>query len=193
VKYNDVKIILVETYPCKSRDELTSREEHWRVTLPRTCNKIRCKGIPREQYWAENKDVFNKRRKVYRDTHKELVRGQKRRHSITHKDYIAKKNKEWREKHKDHIAKKNKEWREKHKDHIAKKNKEYRESNKEQIAERRRELWSKNKVCHARKLTCECGSIVNMRGRNAHYKTGKHRKFIDIEQKNNNKKVMISV
>lgn len=41
LKHGDARIILIEAYPCKNRDELRSREEYYRKKYRTTCVKVR--------------------------------------------------------------------------------------------------------------------------------------------------------
>lgn len=79
VKYPDAKIILLETYPCQSKDELRAREQHYISILPNCVN--RCKAIctrdehlERMRKWHhEHKEEVAKRAKVYREDNREYL------------------------------------------------------------------------------------------------------------------------
>jgi hypothetical protein len=57
------KIILIELYPCSNRDELTMREEEFRVNLRATLNTVSCNtGVPRSVYnlcWSAANYIMN--------------------------------------------------------------------------------------------------------------------------------------
>ena len=53
---DNCRIVLVETYPCESKDELTSREAHYIRTV--VCvNKV-IPGRTDEQYYLDNKEKY---------------------------------------------------------------------------------------------------------------------------------------
>jgi hypothetical protein len=41
LKYDDVEIILIEEYPCNTKDKLRAREQKWLNKTPNCCNKWR--------------------------------------------------------------------------------------------------------------------------------------------------------
>ena len=95
----EVKIYLVEKFPCNDRIELNQKE----------------------RYYIENNDCVNKRipartkkerNKIYRENNKDLIK---------------KKDKEYRENNKDKINKRKKEYRENNKDKIKEYNEKYKQ------------------------------------------------------------------
>lgn len=63
VKYDDAKIILIESYPCNIVEELLAREQYWLDNTPNNCNKLICKKkedenrkIYKQQYYEKNKE-----------------------------------------------------------------------------------------------------------------------------------------
>jgi len=107
--YDDVKIELIEEFPCNSKMELNRREgEHIR-----------------------NNECLNKR--------------------------IA--------------GRSHEEWCEDNKEHLKEYNKEYRENNKERIKE-----------YYSQKFDCECGSVIRIGEKAAHFKTKKHIAFMNSNQ-----------
>lgn len=84
VKYDDAQIILVENYPCNSKDELRAREEYHRKQYNEAINKQKAFQSHKEhlQYMREwhhdNKEYVAKRAKEYRETHKEDLQVKKK-------------------------------------------------------------------------------------------------------------------
>jgi bifunctional DNA-binding transcriptional regulator/antitoxin component of YhaV-PrlF toxin-antitoxin module len=91
-------IILVKSFPCASKDELTAREAHYIKTI-KYVNKV----IPmqtREEYRTDNKDIIALKKREYKQAHKgeivicecgrELTRDKKRRHlkTLVHLRYL---------------------------------------------------------------------------------------------------------
>lgn len=84
---HNAKIILIESYPCNSSDELKAREEYWRNEIPNTVNQLKAHRTKKEILECENntKKAWDKRNPNYK--------------------------KDWYEKNKTRILKKNKEQR----------------------------------------------------------------------------------
>jgi hypothetical protein len=82
------RIILLETFPCKSKDELTSRESYYMKSL-KCVNKV----IPhrtREEYRIDNKEIIKEKAKEYSIVNKDIIAIKKRKY----KDSIATREKE---------------------------------------------------------------------------------------------------
>jgi hypothetical protein len=84
VKYHDSKIILLEAYECKSKDELLAREQHYIDTVPNNINKRRSHGRDLVKYkeyqkkysvayLEKNKEENKKRCAEYRQKLKEKI------------------------------------------------------------------------------------------------------------------------
>jgi len=123
-KYDDVRIELIEEYPCKNRMELNKQEgEHIRNN---DCiNKV-IAGRTHKEYREDNKEQI----KEYRENNKEQIYERK---------------KEYYEKNKEQIKERNKEYYENNREKIRQKNKEYYEDNKQKVLEQQREYREKNK------------------------------------------------
>lgn len=72
IGWNMVKIILVETYPCESKDELLKRERYWYDTLKPTLNtQIPARG--RQEYYQDNQGkIIQKSKQYYEANHDEI-------------------------------------------------------------------------------------------------------------------------
>ena len=83
------KILLLETYPCKNRDELRMREqEHM--------DKLRCdKMVNKQNAYISKEDMLIKQ-KIYREDHKEEIKIKKHNHYENNKEEIKIKNKQYR-------------------------------------------------------------------------------------------------
>ena len=139
LKNENYEIILVENYPCNSKDELHSRE----------------------RFYIENNECVNK--------------------------YIPNRTKkEWCEQNKEMIQEYNKEYKEQNKELIQEYFKEYREQNKEVIAERNKQYRKQNRQTILEKAkqpyTCACGSVFRIGNKATHFKTEKHKNYL---QQNN--------
>ena len=56
------KIVLLEAYPCESREELNKREDHWRLQLGASLNTRAAHGIQRGTEAWRARDRSNQRR-----------------------------------------------------------------------------------------------------------------------------------
>ena len=93
-------MILVEKYPCKSKQELTLRERYWKDKLDATLNTNvpgRLKKEYAEQYREHNREKIKEYNKEYREQNREKI-----------KEYLDKnreKIKEYREKNREKLLK----------------------------------------------------------------------------------------
>ena len=73
---NNYEIILIETYPCNSKDELHARERYYIEN-----NECVNKHIPtrtKKEYYEQNRDKIIEQKKEYRDTNKDKIAEQKK-------------------------------------------------------------------------------------------------------------------
>ena len=75
---DNCEIILIENYPCSSREELNIREEYYRKKYIDFCvNKYSCYQSPEDlkewskKYYEKNKDKFKEYQKKYREENKD--------------------------------------------------------------------------------------------------------------------------
>ena len=86
LKYDDCKIILLENYPCQSKDQLHARERHYIENL-NCVNKV----IPTrkmKEYYQDNKESIAKQMKEYREINKESIAKHKKKYRQTNKEEI---------------------------------------------------------------------------------------------------------
>jgi hypothetical protein len=78
LKYDDAEIILVESFPCNSIDELRSREAYFIKNTPNCVNKVNPDPfIPvaerRHNYYEKNKEQIKERQKEYKNKHTDEI------------------------------------------------------------------------------------------------------------------------
>jgi len=85
IENRDYDIILVENFPCETKDQLLSRERYWTNKNP-CINKIKEQGIIKKigkleyhkqynkKYYEENIEDFNEKGKLYRQVHKQKIK-----------------------------------------------------------------------------------------------------------------------
>mgnify|MGYP003660245864 CR=1 FL=1 len=97
LELGDYEIVLLESCPCNSKDELHVRERHYMDILD--CvnkNKSRTKEEMKQyhsQYRLDNKDKIAIQKKNYKKLHKEAIAIQRKNYRDLNKDKIAEKNK----------------------------------------------------------------------------------------------------
>ena len=112
-KYDDVRIELIEEFPCQSRIQLNKREG----------------------YYIRNMDCINKliagrTKKEYNDEHKEKIKEINRKYNEEHKEYLKEKKKIYYEKNKEYFNQKDREHYANNKDEILEKKREHYANNK---------------------------------------------------------------
>ena len=175
-KGNGNKIILIENYPCNSREELCMKEQEIIEQYDNLLNQFR--AFNSEEY---NKEYFKEYHKVYCEKHKDKIKEYIKVYSEENKDKISERkkiyyenNKEfkklYRETNKDKIKETHKKYYETNKDKIIEKAKVYREENRDKILE-------KGKV----KVICECGCEIRKANLCKHKQSKKHIKLMETK------------
>ena len=170
------QIYLIESYPCNSKDELTSREGEIIRQYKSECECINRKieGRTKKEYCQDNKEKLQKYNKQYNKDNNELIKENKKQYYKENKYKFQ----EYREKNKDKfqeykldnkekIKEYTKQYREENKEKISEKAKQYREENKEKISEKAKE-----------KLICVCGSCFRKYDKIKHEITKKHQSYL---------------
>ena len=181
MKYDDYRIVLIENYPCDSKEQKLAREYHWMTELRKqginVVNK-QCPGRSKKQY---NEDTREQKKVIDKEYYE------------ANRDQILSKNKEYRDVHRDQIAAQTKEYRDANRGQFAAKSKEYRESNREKLSAQKNERYAANReqvlakikeyresnreLIAARKaltFTCGCGSTCRQPDKARHERTMKH-------------------
>jgi len=146
------KIYLIESVPCNTKDELTSREGYYIKTIP--CVNKRIEGRTRKEYIEDNKNVIKLHTKQY---YKENIQ----------------KIKNYRDEHKEATKEYNEKYKNENRDALKIKNKEYYEKKREDILRKKREQI----------FECECGVICKHCVKAQHFKSLKHKKYIEQKEK----------
>ena len=145
------KIELLENYPCNSREELRQREgQHQREN---ECANKQIAGRDNKQYYEENKEVLNGKKKIYVEKHKPETKAYKQK------------------------------WYKENKEHQARKARENYEANREEIIEQKKQYYKDHKQeIQARKqkqVSCECGKTMPSDYLKRHLKTLEHQSYIN--------------
>ena len=197
-------IVLVEHYPCNSKEELLQRERFYIEN-----NECVNRNIPTrtyKEYWDDNKERLLVLKKEYRQKNEDILKlkykdyyqsnklriKQRREKYITdynqkNKERISEKCKKYREENFSKIQDTQKEYYKNNCDKIRMKSKEYREKNIDKIRQYQKEYREKNKdkLNEYKKLVvnCECGSCIKKANLAEHLKSKKHIEFINNDLK----------
>ena len=123
---DDIEIILIEDYPCETKEELHKRERHWvkRTTCVNKQIPSRTKQEYGREYYQKNKDRIREK----------------------HSDYQREYNAKYREKNKVVLAEKHRKYNKEHKDEINAKR------NVKTNCECGGSYTLRNKACHERSI-----------------------------------------
>lgn len=139
IGWENVEIVLVENYPCNSKDELNARERKWIEELKAELNIT----MPTRT----QQDIAKSKRK-WQQNNKEKVAEKKRQWEQDNKEKIAARVKQYRQDNKEKIAEWTRQYQQDNKEKVAEKNRKYQQNNKAKIAEQRRQrkIDKKNKM-----------------------------------------------
>jgi hypothetical protein len=176
---NNYEIVLIESFPCNSKDELHQRERHYIETTP-CVNKVIPSRTKKE--WCEvNKESLLEKGKIYRENNQETIMAYK----AINKEYMKERAKKYREENKEMIKERykkyyqdkkqnkpilvkpttNKElskerrreylkkYAEDNKDKLKERDKKYREKNKDAVKEKNKKYREKQKTQESRRNT----------------------------------------
>lgn len=120
------KIILLESFPCETKDELRAREDKWICDMKPTLNTIRaCRSS--KEYYVDNKEKFSdyyktnsesirEKSKNYYNENWDSVKQRQNMYYNNHKEYYSNKRREYYNKNVGYFSKKSKEQYQKMKD-----------------------------------------------------------------------------
>ena len=106
IEAGNVDIVLVEMYPCESKEELHKRERFW-IDGNECVNKV----IPtrnRQEWLKANKEQLKEKRKQYREANEAAIRENQRKYWEANKDVLSEYSKTYREANKEALAEKRK-------------------------------------------------------------------------------------
>lgn len=155
-------IVLIENFPCSTKEELHARERHWIESLE-----------------CVNRYIPTRTTKEYQDANKDDIKAKKQKYRAENKDKI----KEWYHANKNQLKEKRHAYNEANPDKVNEYRKEYREANKDKIREYNKEY---NKVNNDKRnewrrkvVACECGILVSKRNMKAHKNSLTHQEQLN--------------
>jgi len=138
-------MVLIEHYPCNSKDELHSRERYW-------IENTKCVNL---NLPIATEEEHKQKRKDYRETHKEEQKQWGHDWYENNKEHHRELRQKYQEEHKEHLLEKAKEYRDKpeNKERQKETNKKWKDDNREAHLLQRKEYVAANKerIAAARK------------------------------------------
>jgi hypothetical protein len=154
IGWDNVKIQLIEEFPCNNRKELCNKENEYIASMRGDvhCLNIKLAELTPEElleqqknYRQENRDKILDYKKKYRDENKIKIEEYNKKYKEINKDEIKEKLQEYNQKNKEKIALQTKAYREAHKEEIKEWRKKYKEENTDKIKEKSKISREKNK------------------------------------------------
>ncbi len=84
IKNGDYNILLIENYPCNSKDELRARERFY-IENNECVNRLK-PGRTKKEYYQDNKEHIKKNVKLWGDNNKEKVKEYKKKYKLENKE-----------------------------------------------------------------------------------------------------------
>jgi hypothetical protein len=97
-------IMLLETYPCNSRDELRGREGFHMRSL--ACVNKNMAGRTQGEWCEDNKEIIKQKRHQKYEKNKEMIDARNKKYADSHKEELAQRSKERYEKNKTRLLEK---------------------------------------------------------------------------------------
>ena len=138
LKCNNCKIILVENFPCNSKDELKAREQFY-IDNNVCVNKFKAMTLMSQkeykkeyskEWYIKNKDKTTSQRKIYRNNNKEKISHHNNEYYTKNKEKVLNQKKTYYAENRDKILEEHKQYYIKNKQRIRERQKQYRENNK---------------------------------------------------------------
>ncbi len=119
----------------------------------------------------EKNEILHQKQKEYREKNSEKIKEYKKTYNENHKEEIKEQTHKYYEEHKQEIKAKVKQYKENNEEKIKNYKEEWYQKNKEKILQKQKETF-----------TCECGSEVRCAGKAEHYRSNKHKQFIELNK-----------
>lgn len=150
LEQGSVDIVLIENFPCSSKDELHARERHWIEKLD--CVNRCIPGRTDAEYRQDNREAIAERKKQYHQDNRESI--------LEHK-------KQYRQANREAIRVQQSNYYQENREALCQRRANYRQENCEAI---RAQQKTKNE--------CPCGGRYTTSHKAAHLKTKKHQAFV---------------
>lgn len=161
------RILLVENYPCASKEEKLARENYWMDNIEGGCvNKVR-PARTKEQYREEHRDKNIEYQKQYRQENHEELAAKKKEYLKQNEEQVKERKKRYYDANREKIINYQKQYAQEHQTEKKEYKKQYRQQNQEKIRQ------------HALlEYECECGATIRRVEKARHSRSKKHQEFI---------------
>jgi len=163
------KIVLIEDWPCDSKQELCKREQYHMTLRKPTLNMVNAYLTKEERlayqkdYREDNKAVISARDKDYREENKEAHKAYMKEYYEENKDAHKKQAKIHYEENKEAYASRGKIYREENAEAISARRKIVYEANRLKINAQRRDRWAKAKLSYKDKVVIAVKEALALR------------------------------
>jgi hypothetical protein len=140
---NNYEIILIESYPCSSKDELHQRERHHIETME-CVNKV-IPGRTKKEYAVDNRHSIFENQKKYREENKDRTKANKKKWREENKDKVKEIHKKYYEENELKIKEYITQYNNENRDTIREYRKNYDKENRDKINERQRKNYANRK------------------------------------------------
>lgn len=100
IESGNYDIVLIEDFPCDSKEQLHSRERYWIETMDCVNKNIPCR--PNQEWREANAEKIKKQRQEYAKTNFDKEAERKKEHYQSNKEQYLERVKKWNEDNKDH-------------------------------------------------------------------------------------------
>jgi len=172
---NDYKMLLIQSFPCNSKDELTAQEGVVirQYKLNSACINKKIEGRTRDEWVIENKDKIKEDKKKFYEDNKEDIK----KYYEYNKDKIKEDRKTYYENNKDKIKEDLKKYYEKNKEKMLEYQRQHTMNNNEKSKEYKKKYYYKTQEKYKEKITCECGACYRKSNKKQHDISKKHQDF----------------
>jgi len=156
IERGNYSMVLIENYPCSSKDELHKRERHFIETLDNCVNMV----IPtrtRKEHYVDNKKKLLEYKRDYIHQNKEIIQKYRKLYYDENKSDILKQRKDYYDENKVEISVKHKIYHQNNRADILNQRKIYRQQNRDIINKKQQEKRQEKRQeqRQAKKLTPE--------------------------------------
>ena len=117
IGWENVEIILIESFPCNSKAELEARERYWIELLKPALNKAIPTRTPKERYQATPEKFIERAKKRYVTKSNEILQ-QKKKYYATKSNQILQQQKKYYQENKEKFAQKYKDKKAQNENHL---------------------------------------------------------------------------
>ena len=208
IGWDNVKIELIQDYPCASNRQLKEREDY-HIQQAKTACDLLCLNLNRafvsaeerkvhmQEYYENNKEKIINQHREYVEQNKDAIQEYKAHYRQAKADEIRQYNKEYVAANEEAVKERKREYNEANREKIAEKYKTYVEEHKEKVQSYKNE-WARNKraltaeermqkkketteaakAAREETITCACGGTYQPYRKSRHDENKKHTAYI---------------